>query len=128
MELPNLGMEEWRNSMESRRDKLPSLCRTSVETIAQYYSSYVEIMGMVKHFRNYTVVTAVKEISPDNIPNSTIETLYVNKIMPGDENHIETCEKMCTLDDDDVPNDLLGLCSSLTQMRSLLRPFRHSFD
>ena len=49
MELPNLSMEEWRNSMECRRDKLPSLCRTSVETIAQYYSSYVEIIGMASN-------------------------------------------------------------------------------
>lgn len=67
MQLPNLSMESWEaNHLASKlRDGKGELLsrRTSISCVAQYYTDYVEVMGLAENFRNYTVVTNVKQLS-----------------------------------------------------------------
>lgn len=57
MQLPNFSIPEWEQRSTALIDR-----RTSVCCVAQYYSDYVETMGLQENFRNHTVVTRVKQV------------------------------------------------------------------
>lgn len=57
MQLPNLSMPKWQEHNTKLIDR-----RTSVSNVAQYYTDYVDIMGISNSFRNCTVVSSVKQV------------------------------------------------------------------
>merc|ERR1719481_1461340 len=118
-------MKKWRQNMEcSKGNNFPHR-RTNMETVAQYYTSYVETMGISNHFRNYTVVTGVKEIQQEDSSNSCLKNIQKN--IDIHENHIKTCEEVFTLDINDfVPAELSSYCRSQIQMRSISSISSHS--
>jgi len=57
MQLPNLSMPEWEEHNTALVNR-----RTSVSSVAQYYTDYVDIMGISQNFRNHTVVSSVRQV------------------------------------------------------------------
>jgi len=118
MELPNLKMEEWKesNQFKTASSDLKSR-RTSVANVSKYYTDYVEIMGLVDNFRNHTVVTGVKQVKCEEV----CQSLELNKAkLDNVAYHNTEDEEVFNVDiEDQVPDDLSSQCSSMSRRRSL---------
>jgi len=92
MELPSLPMSD---ILKGRAD---------VATVSQYYTDYVELMGLDGQFRNHTVVTGVKQVHYKSTRNSP---------------ELDTQCEVFSFDNDLDIDDLSSACSSMTRRRSL---------
>jgi len=119
MELPNLKMEEWKesNQFKTATSELKSR-RTSVANVSKYYTDYVDIMGLGNNFRNHTVVTGVRQVNCEDV----CQSLELNKPAgkAGSAYYDQAEEEVFNVDiDDQVYDDLSSQCSSMSRRRSL---------
>ena len=110
MELPAMSMSDWRDQQQERGAELTG--RASVATVSQYYQDYVKKMGLAQNFRNYSVVTGVKQIRCKELNKDD------NSVVESNDDEIQR-EEVFSFDNDEDLDDLSSACSSLTRRRSL---------
>lgn len=92
MELPNMSMTDL---MKGRAD---------VATVSQYYTDYVKYQGIEENFRDFTVVTGVKQVQSKSVRQTP---------------ELEPQAEVFCLDNELDIDDLSSACSSMTRRRSL---------
>jgi len=120
MELPNLSMSEWKESKQFKEANSDLMSRrTSVANVSRYYTDYVDIMGLSDNFRNFTVVTGVKQVKCEDICQSLkLSTSDVKEIEAHEE--FREAEEVFNVDIEDIASDdLSSQCSSMSRRRSL---------
>ena len=114
MELPSLSMSDWSQAEDTGR--------ASVQTVSKYYQDYVRMMGLEKRFRNYTMVTGVKQVQCEQI--ACVKSDVVGNVVDCcDIKHQPvthaTKEEVFSFDNEDELDELSSACSSMTRRRSL---------
>jgi len=103
MELPDLSMSQWQGQD-----------RASVATVSSYYQDYVRMKGLEDRFRNFTMVTGVKQVKCTQVQCVASDTGSVLQ---------SSCdlqkEEVFCFDNEDYLDDVSSACSSMTRRRSL---------